>query len=361
MLFRSNCLRAAAVTLVFVNTLHAQTTRSVTESLFWRSDETCLGFGIPYGTVEFPVLAPFGDPLPTGARLRSASFAWPLGNGHLFSWQGIPVVAFALNGTPLGGEQTIINYDACAPPSYANTYTFASGDYPDGFPGYQYGPNAVNQITMILTDFGAGVYPVGPATLTLTYDEDTYTATGQILDGSPIETNAGVTPNQAIYAQVPLGLELRLGIQKNGVYLPAKFDLTPATLTGLAAPTLYPTNAVLEYSRNVHEGQKTFRAVHIGTQTLTVTPDDTSIQPFTFTLGVFDPGTLGDANNEFDPAIVDWGNKRGIPPHILKGQIQQESGGSGALFDPKEYRYEPLNPSTGDKYVSVIGNVLGKL
>lgn len=179
-------------------------------------------------------------------------------------------------------------------------------------------------------------------------------ATGQILDGSAMETKTGVTPDQPIYAQVPLGLELRIGILRNGSYIRSKFNLSPATLAAVASPTLYPTNVVLEYARDVHEERKTFRGVHIGTQMLTVTPDDTSIQPFTFTLGVFDPGSLGNSDVQYDPQIVTWGNRRGIPPHILKGLIKKETG----AFNPNEYRYEPLNSDTGDIGVSVNNYVL---
>ncbi len=177
-----------------------------------------------------------------------------------------------------------------------------------------------------------------------------FSATGQILDGSAMETKSGVTPDQPIYAQVPLGLELQIGIRKSDAsYVRSKFEVGPASLTGPANPTLYPSNAVLEYARDVHEERKTFRAVHIGTQKLTVTPDDPGIRPFTFTLGVFDPGSLGNSDVQYDSQIVTWGNRRGIPPHILKGLIKKESG----TFNPNEYRYEPLNGDTGDLGVSV--------
>ncbi|HSY48725.1 MAG TPA: hypothetical protein VLC46_07940 [Thermoanaerobaculia bacterium] len=170
--------------------------------------------------------------------------------------------------------------------------------------------------------------------------------TGEILDGSALETKKAVTPDQTIYAQVPLGLELRLGLKRNGAYLPAKYELSPATLSNVATPTLYPTNVVLEYNRALHEGQKTFRGVHLGTQKLTVTPDDTTLKPFTFTLGVFDPGNLGDTDVQYDSFFVLWGNKRGFPPHVLKGLVRQEGP-----FDPLSYRYEPLSATTGDRFI----------
>jgi len=173
-----------------------------------------------------------------------------------------------------------------------------------------------------------------------------FTATGQILDGSAAETKTGIQPGQAFYAQVPLGLELQLGVQKRGVSISGKFDLSPATLTGVANPTLYPTNVVLEYARDAHAALKTFLGVHIGTQTLTITPDDRSIPPFTVTLGVFDPGALGNQDVQYDSLFAAWGNKRGIPPHILKGLIRQEGP-----FHPFEYRYEPISRTTGDRFI----------
>jgi hypothetical protein len=46
--------------------------------------------------------------------------------------------------------------------------------------------------------------------------------------------------------------------------------------------------------------------------------------------------------------IVTWGNRRGIPPHILKGLILQETG----KLNPLEYRYEPLTGGgVGDYFV----------
>ena len=176
-----------------------------------------------------------------------------------------------------------------------------------------------------------------------------YTAVAQILDGSAEETKP-VSDKTTTYAQVPLGLELKLGIKDaKGDYISAKYQLSQATPAGLEKDTLYPTNAVLEYGRTVSEKQKTFRGVHIGTQTLTITPDDTKLPKFTFTLGVFDPGALGNTDVQYDKMFVDWGNKRGIPPHILKGLVRQEGP-----FDPFSYRYEPISSTTGDRYIQNV-------
>lgn len=186
-------------------------------------------------------------------------------------------------------------------------------------------------------------------TLTLHYKPFDYTAVAQILDGSAEESKP-ISASNTTYAQVPLGLELQLGLKDaKGDYVPAKYDLSAATLTGLEKDALYPTNALLEYGRTVSEKQKTFRAVHSGTQTLTITPDDTKLPKATFTLGVFDPGSLGNTDVQYDQMFVDWGNKRGIPPHILKGLIRKEGP-----FDPFSYRYEPISKTTGDRYIQTV-------
>ncbi|HEY2090772.1 MAG TPA: hypothetical protein VGJ81_02700 [Thermoanaerobaculia bacterium] len=174
-----------------------------------------------------------------------------------------------------------------------------------------------------------------------------YTVTGQILDGSPQETKH-LAAETTVYAQVPLGLELKLALLNNGSPAPAQFVLAPAVLDGLATPTLYPTNAVLEYDRDTTATTKTFRAVHIGTQTLYVNPG-LQTPVVKVTVGVFDPGSLGDNGNvDYDSMIVTWGNRRGIPPHVLKGLILQETG----KLNPLEYRYEPLTGGgVGDYYI----------
>ncbi len=254
--------------------------------------------------------------------------------------------------TPSGND--VLAYGRGFPSHYMN---------PDPFPYPLFGQAGPPVALISFETFPTPPYPAYPAMVTtdwlwgitsLAIPQNPIDVTGEILDGSGIETKKAVTPDDTIYAQVPLGLELRLGLKRGGTYLPAKYDLSPATLNNVAAKTLYPTNAVLEYDRDTHDGQKTFRGVHLGTQKLTVTPDDTNIKPFTFKLGVIDPGNLGNSDVRYDPQIITWGDRRGIPPHILKGLIKKETGG----FDPNTYRYEPLNPDTGDLGVTVNSALL---
>jgi hypothetical protein len=302
---------------------------------------------------------PFKDPLPSGAKLKSIDVTIVgaatsqgesvkvylnagvfgcsdgLGQGYLLGTLFPQVTPFQ-SGTGecmrMFNQYTVkATYDDVAARNECSPYPIFFGDQFISFGG--------------TLDFD-----YSSITATLHYTLPDFTATAQILDGSAEESKP-IFADTTTYAQVPLGLELQLGIKDaKGDYLPATFQLLPATLTGLEKVTLYPTNAVLEYGRTVSEKQKTFRGVHIGTQTLTVTPtvfpDDTKIPKFTFTLGVFDPGSLGNTDVQYDQMFVDWGNKRGIPPHILKGLVRQEGP-----FDPFSYRYEPISNTTGDRYI----------
>lgn len=164
----------------------------------------------------------------------------------------------------------------------------------------------------------------------------TYTLTGQVLDGSAVQIKQLPEGMTNAYAQVPLGLELQLGLKNGTNYVPATYTLTPIAPTNTASPTLYPHTTALEFNRTAAEQLKTFLGVHLGTQQLTITPTDPMLPPVIVTLGIIDPGALGD-DSAFDTLIISWGNARGIPPHLLKGMIRKEGP-----FNPFEYRYEPL-------------------
>ena len=47
---------------------------------------------------------------------------------------------------------------------------------------------------------------------------------------------------------------------------------------------------------------------------------------------------LGTSRPDFDDLLMQYADRNGIPPQLLKAQIQQESG-----FNPNAYRYEPLS------------------
>ncbi len=102
---------------------------------------------------------------------------------------------------------------------------------------------------------------------------------------------------------------------------------------------LFPNNVLIEYAADTTENFKYFQAVHLGTVTLTITPTDKSALPVTVAITINRPASLGTSWNYWDPKIVALAHRRGVPPQIIKGHIQRESG-----FDPNSYRYEPLNP-----------------
>lgn len=201
-----------------------------------------------------------------------------------------------------------------------------------------------DNIRYMTVDFGGQPFAIDDFSYEAGSSYD-YTLTGQILDGTAQETKHLGTTTTA-YAQVPLGLELKLGLLNNGQATNGQYTLAPAAISGLANPTLYPTNVVLEYDRGTSSATKTFRAVHIGTQTLYINPGPNT-PVLNVTVAVIDPGALGNDNVQYDPMIVAWGNRRGILPHVLKGLMLKETG-----FNPMSYRYEPLNPDTGDLYLN---------
>ena len=92
-----------------------------------------------------------------------------------------------------------------------------------------------------------------------------------------------------------------------------------------------------------------FQAVHLGNVILNLTPTDTSISPVHVQIVVERPKSLGTTDGQvvdsktgesynLDEKLVDLGHRRGIPPHFIKGHVEQESN-----FDLRAYRYEPLS------------------
>jgi hypothetical protein len=112
--------------------------------------------------------------------------------------------------------------------------------------------------------------------------------------------------------------------------------ITPA-ITG---DTLFPGKVALEFDRSTIGTIKSFQAVHLGTVTLTIKPTDPSISPSPITVNIVvaAPTQLGTTQKKYDTVLIDYANRRGIPPQLLKGQVQQES-----KFNPQSYRYEPLS------------------
>lgn len=153
-------------------------------------------------------------------------------------------------------------------------------------------------------------------------------------------------------ATVPLGSRFVLGMQRVGSpnqAIVANFTMGNATLASAQSdPTLYPASALLEFNPEPSETTKIFQAVHLGTQAVVITPDDSSIPKQVVTVTVVKPASVGTTHStvtvgndsfDLDAKVIEWADKRGIPPYLIKGIIDRETG---ATFNAFEWRYEPL-------------------
>jgi len=170
-----------------------------------------------------------------------------------------------------------------------------------------------------------------------------------ITSGGAAETHGTGTP---MTATIPLGARFTLSLQHVGpspTSIMSNFALGPAALTNAQVdPVLYPSSALLQFNAAASDDTKTFQAMHLGTQNVVITPDDGAIPRATVTVKVVKPAALGTthqtvsdgtASFNLDTKIVEWADKRGIPPQLIKGIIDRESA---SLFTPREWRYEPL-------------------
>jgi hypothetical protein len=158
------------------------------------------------------------------------------------------------------------------------------------------------------------------------------------------------TLSAPVTASIPLGARFTLSLQRGGPPpepIMANFTLGTASLINAQQdPSLYPSAALLEFKTTSSETTKTFQAVHLGTQTVVMTPDDSALPRQSVTVSVVKPSTLGTTHQtitvgsdsfNLDAKIVEWADKRGIPPQLIKGIMDRETG-----FAPKDWRYEPL-------------------
>jgi hypothetical protein len=80
--------------------------------------------------------------------------------------------------------------------------------------------------------------------------------------------------------------------------------------------------------QTVHQGEAVLRVVPSGSQYEHVPPLEVRLQ-------VRQPARLGDANNGYDATIATVAHAYGIPPQVIKAQVEQESH-----FNERSYRYE---------------------
>ncbi|MGH9890611.1 MAG: hypothetical protein ACREA0_01230, partial [bacterium] len=139
------------------------------------------------------------------------------------------------------------------------------------------------------------------------------------------------------------GEEVSADLMLDGQILAA----APVTSEFFSQPTrLFPQNVLILFA----ETGKEFLPVHSGDATLKVsipsTGDSFSVAIHIESCPAEDacPFRLGTAHNQFDPEIIRFADLRGIPPQILKAQIQAETDPD---FEPQSYRYEPLTVDFG--------------
>lgn len=106
----------------------------------------------------------------------------------------------------------------------------------------------------------------------------------------------------------------------------------------IPGPTLFPNNVVIEFDRGAPSLIKFFQAVHTGSVVLRIVPTDDSDPPVRLQIAVDQPTSLGTTHNALDTILVSAAHRKGIPPQMVKGQAERESG-----FNPMGYRYEPLS------------------
>lgn len=114
---------------------------------------------------------------------------------------------------------------------------------------------------------------------------------------------------------------------------------------------LFPGGAVIRYvdeykgADGKSAGEVVLQAVHLGTQTLTITPKskDSTVKRVKVTVSVLAPATLGTTHLKLDRRLIKLASDTGVPPQMIKGQIAQEGE-----FNPMAWRYEPFNLTTGD-------------
>lgn len=142
----------------------------------------------------------------------------------------------------------------------------------------------------------------------------------------------------ALRARFPLGAVFFIGLtDSDDVGVDARFTLEQQQVAPvLTGPSLFPNSVVVAFGEDATSELKFFQALHLGTAKLTITPADGSAA-VVLTIEINRPRALGSTHAEVDTSLSEIGHRRGIPPQMLKGQIQRESD-----FVPVAYRYEPL-------------------
>jgi len=302
--------------------------------------------GLSFQAVDVGAFGTF-TPVPPGAPANAVVVNIPPDDGESGFFKTIFTLPSAFTGIQLSGSANVDD-DGFA---FLNGNLISSqltefGNVAFSTTNPQFFKPGLNEL--VISDNNNGFGPSGAAFFaSISY---TPTNTGLIMHagfgGGPTApgTETKSVDQAAVSASIPLGSQFFIQLAKAGstgsaVPVPADFVLGTASISpAITGATLFPNSVVLEFDANSANDTKDFRAVHLGAVTLTITPSDPSLNPVTVNITVIQPASLGSTHNDIDAALFDFGNRRGIPPHFLKGQIQRESD-----FDPQSYRYEPLS------------------
>jgi hypothetical protein len=149
-------------------------------------------------------------------------------------------------------------------------------------------------------------------------------------------------------AHVPLGGVLHIeSVDQYGQVVPARFvhDASAALVAPDVAETaLFKDVTLIRYGSDQINGA-IFQSVHKGTVTITIGPNEESIQSGSLTVVVENPKSLGATNNDIDPDIYEIAHRYGVLPQFVKAHAKHESVGA---FNRLSYRYEPIGPWVGD-------------
>jgi hypothetical protein len=186
--------------------------------------------------------------------------------------------------------------------------------------------------------------------------------------GSTAFTAQKTVSSSAVSAQIPLGAVFDVALVKSSgpgeLIEPVSSlygeraetpDLIPANVPAeiraavlaRTVPPLFANDTLLAFGGNGAATSRTFFAAHLGTVQLTLVPLITGASPVDVDVTVIEPETLGprtgirpgDRRWAYDRHIIRWANLTGYPPQLLKAHADWESV---RVFDPRQYRYEPL-------------------
>lgn len=126
---------------------------------------------------------------------------------------------------------------------------------------------------------------------------------------------------------------------------------TPAPVM---ANAIFATQAIARFGTGATATSHRFVASHLGKREVNLRPLTENTAPVTVEVTVVSPPYLGTSGSTtWDARIIEYAHRRGIPPQIIKGTIQQETN-----FNPTSYRYEPFttdwdefSPHAGDSKV----------